>query len=64
MEGNERAKTRTLLCHVYHLALHAKYQDARDMLLMSHIAEMIHNLDISTQVSKLASEQVFKQGSE
>ena len=47
--GSERAKTRTLLCHVYHHALHGRYTSARDMLLMSHLGESIHQCDISTQ---------------
>lgn len=48
--GSERAKTRTLLCHVYHLALHGSFFSARDMLLMSHLADSINNADVSTQI--------------
>ena len=48
--GTERAKTRTLLCVVYHAALHERYQEARDLLLMSHLADSIHQFDISTQI--------------
>ena len=32
--GTERHKTRVLLCHVYHHALHGHYQVARDQLLL------------------------------
>ena len=48
--GAERAKTRTMLCHVYHSALHEKYQEARDLLLMSHLADTIHQFDVPTQI--------------
>jgi len=48
--GADRAKTRTLLCHVYHHALHGRYAKARDMLLMSHLPDTIHQSDISTQI--------------
>ena len=48
--ATERAKTRTLLCAVYHHALHGRYQTARDMLLMSHLADTIHQFDIATQI--------------
>lgn len=48
--GTERHKTRTLLCHVYHHALHGRYQVARDQLLTSHLADTIHQFDISTQI--------------
>lgn len=49
--GNERAKTRTLLCAVYHHSLHGRYRMGRDMLLMSHLAESIHQFDVATQVT-------------
>jgi translation initiation factor 3 subunit C len=29
---NDRFRTQALLCHVYHHALHNRYQQARDML--------------------------------
>mmetsp|Transcript_38107 Transcript_38107/g.94732 ORF Transcript_38107/g.94732 Transcript_38107/m.94732 type:complete len:774 (-) Transcript_38107:388-2709(-) len=48
--STERAKTRALLCGVYHHALHGRYQTARDMLLMSHLADTIHQFDIATQI--------------
>jgi len=48
--GNERAKTRTLLCAVYHHSLHGRYRMGRDMLLMSHLAESIHQFDVATQI--------------
>merc|ERR1719353_2075741 len=48
--GTERAKTRTLLCVVYHEALHERYEEARDLLLMSHLADSIHQFDIATQI--------------
>lgn len=43
-------RTRAMLCHIYHYALHNKFYNARDMLLMSHLQENIHNADINTQI--------------
>jgi len=39
--GDEKAKARAVLCKVYHLALHDKYTQARDIVLMSHIHEIV-----------------------
>lgn len=43
-------RTRAMLCHIYHYALHNQFYKARDMLLMSHLQENIHVADVSTQI--------------
>ncbi|KAI7904241.1 eukaryotic translation initiation factor 3 subunit 8 N-terminus-domain-containing protein [Cokeromyces recurvatus] len=43
-------RTRAMLCHIYHYALHKKYYTARDLLLMSHVQDSIHQADIATQI--------------
>lgn len=48
--GDERAKSSTMLAHIYNLALENKFYDARDMLLMSHLQETIAESDIPLQV--------------
>ncbi|KAJ3107941.1 Translation initiation factor 3 subunit c [Physocladia obscura] len=48
--GDIRIRARALLAHVYHLALHGKFYEARDMLLMSHLQEQAQNTDIDTQI--------------
>jgi len=49
--GTEQAKTRATICQVYHHALHDRFVDARDLLLMSHLQETIYDCgDVSTMV--------------
>jgi translation initiation factor 3 subunit C len=48
--GSDRARTRTLLCQVYQHSLHGRYAKARDMLLMSHLGDVVNGMDISTQI--------------
>ncbi|KAI8093474.1 eukaryotic translation initiation factor 3 subunit 8 N-terminus-domain-containing protein [Halteromyces radiatus] len=43
-------RTRAMLCHVFHFALHNQFHKARDMLLMSHLQESIHQADVATQI--------------
>ncbi|TRM69638.1 eukaryotic translation initiation factor 3 domain-containing protein [Schizophyllum amplum] len=48
--GNSLLRTRAMLSHVYHYALHNDFYTARDMLLMSHLQESIHSADVATQI--------------
>jgi len=49
--GTDRAKTRAMICHIYHHALHDRFLEARDLLLMSHLQETIANTgDVSTMI--------------
>lgn len=48
--GEDFEKTRALLCHVYYLALHNRFEEARDLLLMSHVQDTINDADISTRI--------------
>jgi len=47
---DSREKMRALLCHVYHLALHNRCGDARNLLLMSHAQDTINDADIRTRI--------------
>ncbi|KAJ1735636.1 Translation initiation factor 3 subunit c [Coemansia biformis] len=43
-------RVRAMLMHVFNHALHKRYYVARDLLLMSHIQENAHQVDVKTQV--------------
>ena len=48
--GSDRVRTRAMLCHIYHHALHDRLYEARDLILISHLQETIQHSDIPTQV--------------
>lgn len=48
--GDDRAKSVTMLAHIYNHALENRFFAARDMLLMSHLQETIAEMDIPLQV--------------
>ena len=49
--GTDKATTRATICHVYHHALHDRFLEARDLLLMSKLQENIYDVgDISTMI--------------
>ncbi|GAA6044326.1 hypothetical protein JCM8097_000922 [Rhodosporidiobolus ruineniae] len=48
--NNSLIRTRAMLSHIYHYALHDEYYTARDMLLMSHLQDTIGNADVTTQI--------------
>ncbi|KAJ8696434.1 Translation initiation factor 3 subunit c [Pleurotus ostreatus] len=48
--GNSLLRTRAMLSHIYHHALHNDFHSGRDMLLMSHLQESIHSADVATQI--------------
>lgn len=50
LHGDERAKTRALLCTVFHHALHDAYHTARDLLLVSRVGDFIEKTDVRTQI--------------
>lgn len=46
----DRIRTRAILYHVYHHALHDRWFEARDIMLMSHLQDTIVHSDIPTQI--------------
>ncbi|CAO3624813.1 unnamed protein product [Cunninghamella echinulata] len=49
-QSTSMVRTRAMLCHIFHFALHNHFHKARDMLLMSHLQESIHQADVATQI--------------
>lgn len=49
-DNTQRATTQAILSHIYHLALHDNYFEARDLMLMSHLQGNIGKADIPLQV--------------
>ncbi|KAK3751829.1 hypothetical protein QZH41_013288 [Actinostola sp. cb2023] len=49
-DTSDRIRTRAMLCHIYHHALHDRWFEARDLVLMSHLQETIQFSDIPTQI--------------
>lgn len=49
-DATDRLRTRAILAHIYHHALHDNWFEARDLVLMSHLQENIHHSDPSTQI--------------
>ena len=48
--GDDRGRTRALLCAVYYHALHDEYHRARDLFLISHIQDVIDKADTKTMI--------------
>jgi len=49
--GTDQSKVRAIICHIYHHALHDRFMEARDLLLMSHIQDTIYDTeDVSTMI--------------
>ncbi|XP_064612331.1 LOW QUALITY PROTEIN: eukaryotic translation initiation factor 3 subunit C-like [Liolophura sinensis] len=49
-DGTDRLRTRAILCHIYHHALHDRWFQARDLMLMSHLQDNIQHSDIPLQI--------------
>ncbi|VDN51587.1 unnamed protein product [Dracunculus medinensis] len=49
-DETKRLRQRAMLCQIYHLALHDKWHQARDLMLMSHLQSTVDHSDMSTQI--------------
>jgi translation initiation factor 3 subunit C len=43
-------RARAILAHIFNHAMHARYHQARDLLLMSHLHDTIQHADVATQI--------------
>lgn len=51
-DRTDRIRTCAILCHIYHHALHSRWYQARDLMLMSHLQDNIHHADPPVQVGR------------
>ncbi|XP_052799625.1 eukaryotic translation initiation factor 3 subunit C-like isoform X2 [Mya arenaria] len=49
-DSTDRLRTRAILCQIYHHALHDRWFQARDLMLMSHLQDNSHHSDVPTQI--------------
>ncbi|KAF2359074.1 Eukaryotic translation initiation factor 3 subunit C [Trinorchestia longiramus] len=49
-DNTDRLRTRAVLCHIYHMALHDRWYQARDLMLMAHLQDTIQHSDLPTQI--------------
>merc|ERR1711971_1506674 len=49
-DATDRLRTRAILCHIYHHAIHDNWYEARDLMLMSHLQDTISHSDPLTQI--------------
>merc|ERR1712241_161724 len=49
-DTTDRLRTRAILSHVYHHAIHDNWYEARDLMLMSHLQDTISHSDPLTQI--------------
>ncbi|KAL3990909.1 Eukaryotic translation initiation factor 3 subunit 8 N-terminus family protein [Acanthocheilonema viteae] len=49
-DDTKRLRQRAMLCQIYHLALHDRWHQARDLMLMSHLQAIVDHSDVSTQI--------------
>ncbi|KAF6734650.1 Eukaryotic translation initiation factor 3 subunit C [Oryzias melastigma] len=49
-DRTDRIRTCAILCHIYHHALHSRWYQARDLMLMSHLQDNIHHSDPPVQI--------------
>lgn len=49
-DNTDRIRTQAILFHIYHLALHNKWFEARDLMLMSHLQDSVGHADVPTQI--------------
>ena len=54
-----RVRTRAVLCHIYHHALHDRWVPARDLMMMTHLQENIVYADVPTQVRRYVVDEPY-----
>ncbi|KAG8430263.1 hypothetical protein GDO86_018127, partial [Hymenochirus boettgeri] len=60
-DRTDRIRTCAILCHIYHHALHNRWFQARDLMLMSHLQDNIQHADPPVQVT-ISGICAFRQG--
>ncbi|CDQ83998.1 unnamed protein product [Oncorhynchus mykiss] len=52
-DRTDRIRTCAILCHIYHHALHSRWYQARDLMLMSHLQDNIQHADPPVQLIRI-----------
>ncbi|XP_013399925.1 eukaryotic translation initiation factor 3 subunit C isoform X2 [Lingula anatina] len=49
-DQTDRIRTNAILCQIYHHAIHDRWYQARDLMMMSHLQDTIHHSDVPLQI--------------
>lgn len=50
MENANQQRQRAILCQIYHHAMHDRWHEAKNLMLMSHLQAVVDHSDANTQV--------------
>lgn len=51
LDNTMQQRQRAMLCQIYHHSLHDRWQQAKNLMLMSHLQAIVDHSDANTQVN-------------